>query len=115
MCDINQEILKQLVDFPEPFKHAIKKSEAPKTTTIHCVLRIFIRLKQHCSENSADKQDIANLHRIVGKLLDEKFQIHDYHVMGAFLDPRQTKILCVVMIKKLGEYKDGNLWESSIE
>ena len=43
MSDVNRELLKQLVDFIETFKHATKKLEAIKTTTIHCILQTFIR------------------------------------------------------------------------
>ena len=46
---------------------------------------------------------MAKLHRIVIKLLKEKFVMSEFHVMGAFMDPCQTNKIGPSMDSRLGK------------
>ena len=58
---------------------------------------------------------MVNLRRIVLSLLKKKFEINNYHTMGAFLDPRQTTKLKKLMAKWMGGSKAGTMWSSANE
>ena len=115
MLCLDEPLLQALVDFLGPFKMATKTLEASKTPTIHMVYRTYVGLLRHCQVNTNDKPDMANLRRIVKTLLKEKFTMNEYHIMGAFLDPQQTKKLRASMNNKLGTVVAQDLWNFAID
>ena len=115
ISSLDKPLLQDLVEFLCPFKIATKKLEAAKTPTIHMVYRMYVGLLRHCQNNDDDKPDMANLRRLVKTIMIEKLLINEYHVMGAFLDPRQTNKLRASMDNKLGNFVAKDLWTSAID
>ena len=88
---MNKPILKELIKFPEPLNIATKNLDISKPPTINLVIHTFKAIKPHCVyDSNREHTDTIQLKIIVTNLLNNKFKINYFHVLGSILDSIQT-------------------------
>jgi len=92
ITDDEEGLMKELVDFLEPFRKETEKLQAEKTPTIQYVLLAFHLLRKHCSPKPSDSPAIAEIRRRCLKILLEKFDLQGEHKIATFLYPRYRNL-----------------------
>lgn len=88
LCDIDEELLIQVISVLKPFDDVTRQLSADKVPTLHLVVPTKVRLQQHLTPNGTDSSLISQLKLHLAVQLDRYFTVTDMHGAATLLDPR---------------------------
>ena len=88
LCNINEELLNQLIHLLKPFEEATKVLSADKVPSLHLVLPSKYRLQCHLSLLGTDSTIINQMNKHLAAQLERYFHVSDLHAAATLLDPR---------------------------
>lgn len=88
LININDDIVRHLVDYLEPFDDALKVLSGDGYPTINLVALQYHKLSQHIQVNDGDSNEMKTLKQQAVHCFEEYCQTTEFHLMACMLDPR---------------------------
>lgn len=88
----SEKQLRQLIKLLSPFKSAVGDMESWEAPTLHKVMPWLTHLRDSCSADPSDSEDLVALKEAMRLSLDVNVEVHLLHKVAVFFNPRMNSL-----------------------